>query len=66
MSRVQNLHIHRDSPEELKTLSDEYIYLGYRVKLSSGKLTVFALSKRKKSESKKHEDKNSRRSRSRD
>jgi hypothetical protein len=53
MSRVPNLHIHDTSRDRLQRLADEYIYLGYSIKLSHGKLTVFAVPRKKKKDDKK-------------
>ena len=45
---IRNLHIYRDDAALLANLAEEYSSMGWRVKLGSGMLTVFALPKKKK------------------
>ncbi len=55
---VNNKHIYSDNQDELKTLREEYAMIGFDTTLESGKLTVYAL-KRKKPKKKKDEDEKS-------
>lgn len=60
--RVNNLQIYREDEAVLRSLADDYIFLGYKVKLVPGRLTVFATSRKKKADAKKRGAENSEKS----